>query len=152
MVEGLGRCTHIYIFFCGGWLRCIMDTENGLGDPSSNPEQSSLHFIWIWLFYIQLWVNSRAHVCFFKTLIRQLVKQKENFKFQPVSLYYMPMPLRKAWIQLFFLKLWVKNETGFFSFDEGTNLGEGKLWIHGGRVKCIRGAYDKFPDFLCIGI
>ena len=39
------------------------------------------------------------------------------------------IPLRKVWIQLFSLQLWVNSrQTGFFSLGEATSL-EGKLWI-----------------------
>ena len=40
------------------------------------------------------------------------------------------IPLGKIWIQLFSLHLWVNSRADwFFSLDEATSLGEGKLWI-----------------------
>ena len=47
-----------------------------------------------------------------------------------IAFHIVVIPLGKVWFQLFCLQLWVNSRTDwFFSLDEATSLGKGKLWI-----------------------
>ena len=60
---------NLYFFFGGARGVMAIVVGNGHGDTSSNPGRDSLHFhialiplgkVWIQLFSLQLWINSRA--------------------------------------------------------------------------------------------
>ena len=87
--------------WCNGYRRrggarsvMVIVIGNGYGDMSSNPWTRLMAFhkalipvgkVWIQLFTLQLWVNSRAD-WILQPVVRQLVKEKENSEFKPVKL------------------------------------------------------------------
>ena len=86
-------CNH-YITHGGAHdVMAIIIIGNGHGEPSSNPGWGWLHFhivlilfgkVWIQLFSIQLWVNSRAGLGSL-ALFRQPVQEKGNSKLKSVK-------------------------------------------------------------------
>ena len=85
------RMLTIMIGWFGGALGVmVIVAGNGHGDTSSNPRRDWLHFhlaliplrkVWILLFSLQLWVNSRAD-----KVLKQLVYENENSEFKPLKL------------------------------------------------------------------